>query len=77
MNALAGDNMVEADSLEVGAIQLLADGGDSDDVLIGGDSNDILLGGAGALEYRFCFGNKRHLSLNSQESRIPGMLIVF
>ncbi len=77
MNALAGDNMVEVGGLEVGAIQLLADGGDSDDVLIGGDSNDILLGGTGVLEYRFCFSNKRHLSLNSQERRIPGMLIVF
>ena len=39
--------MVEASGLAAGAIQLTADGGDGDDVLIGGDGNDVLLGGAG------------------------------
>ena len=39
--------MVEASGLAAGAIQLTADGGDGDDVLIGGDGNDMLLGGAG------------------------------
>jgi len=47
VNALAGDDVVEASSLDAGAIQLTADGGPGDDVLIGGDGNDVLLGGAG------------------------------
>ena len=47
INALAGDDVVEASGLAAGAIQLTADGGDGDDVLIGGDGNDSLLGGAG------------------------------
>jgi Ca2+-binding RTX toxin-like protein len=46
-NALAGDDVVEASGLAATGIQLTADGGDGDDVLIGGDGNDILLGGAG------------------------------
>ena len=47
VNALAGDDVVEASGLAAGAIQLTADGGDGNDVLIGGDGNDVLLGGAG------------------------------
>jgi Ca2+-binding RTX toxin-like protein len=47
INALAGDDVVEASSLAAGAIQLTEDGGDGDDVLIGSDGNDVLLGGAG------------------------------
>ena len=47
INALAGDDVVEASGLAAGAIQLTADGGDGNDVLIGGDGNDMLLGGAG------------------------------
>jgi hypothetical protein len=43
----AGDDVVEASSLAAGAIQLTADGGDGDDVLLGGDGDDTLLGGAG------------------------------
>ena len=39
--------MVEASGLQAGAIQLTADGGQGNDVLIGGDGNDVLLGGAG------------------------------
>ena len=39
--------MVEASGLAAGAIQLTADGGDGDDVLLGGAGNDVLLGGAG------------------------------
>ena len=30
-----------------GAIQLTANGGDGDDILVGGDGNDVLIGGAG------------------------------
>ena len=37
INALAGDDVVEASGLAAGAIQLTADGGDGDDVLVGGD----------------------------------------
>ena len=47
VNALGGDDVVEASGLQAGAIQLTADGGEGDDVLIGGDGNDVLLGGPG------------------------------
>jgi Ca2+-binding RTX toxin-like protein len=47
INALAGDDVVEASGLAASAIQLTADGGADDDVLIGGDGNDVLLGGDG------------------------------
>ena len=47
VNALAGDDVVDASGLAAGAIQLTADGGDGDDVLIGGDGNDVLFGGPG------------------------------
>jgi Ca2+-binding RTX toxin-like protein len=47
INALAGDDVVEASSLAASGIQLTADGGDNDDVLVGGDGNDTLLGGLG------------------------------
>ena len=47
VNALAGEDVVEASSLAAGAIQLTADGGDGNDVLIGSDGDDVLLGGAG------------------------------
>ena len=36
VNALGGDDVVDASGLSAGAIQLTADGGDGDDVLIGG-----------------------------------------
>ena len=47
VNALAGDDVVEASSLLAGAIQLTANGGDGSDVLVGGDAGDVLLGAAG------------------------------
>jgi Ca2+-binding RTX toxin-like protein len=47
VNALAGDDVVEASGLAAGAIGLTADGGDGNDVLIGGDGADVLSGGAG------------------------------
>ena len=47
VNALAGDDVVEASGLAAGAIQLTANGGDGNDVLVGGDGNDVLAGGAG------------------------------
>lgn len=45
VNALAGDDVIEASGLGTGAIQLTADGGDGDDVLLGGAGNDMLIGG--------------------------------
>ena len=47
VNALAGDDVVEASGLLVGAIQLVANGGDNNDILVGGDGNDVLSGGEG------------------------------
>ena len=47
INVLAGDDVVDATALAAAAIQLTADGGNDDDVLIGGDGNDVLLGGPG------------------------------
>ena len=47
VNALAGDDVVDASGLAADAIQLTANGGDGDDVLIGGAGNDTLTGGAG------------------------------
>jgi Ca2+-binding RTX toxin-like protein len=47
VKALAGDDVVEAVSLEASAIALTADGAEGDDVLIGGAGPDTLLGGDG------------------------------
>ena len=47
INVLAGDDVVDATALAAAAIQLTADGGNDDNVLIGGDGNDVLLGGPG------------------------------
>lgn len=47
VNALAGDDVVDASALAATGIKLTADGGDDDDVLIGGDGDDTLLGGLG------------------------------
>jgi Ca2+-binding RTX toxin-like protein len=47
INAVAGDDVVEASGLASGAIQLTASGGDGSDVLIGSDGNDVLNGDAG------------------------------
>jgi Ca2+-binding RTX toxin-like protein len=47
VQAMAGDDVVEASGLAADAIQLTADGGEGADVLIGGAGNDTLLGGTG------------------------------
>ena len=47
INELAGDDVIEASGLAAGAIQLTANGGNGDDILIGGDGNDTLNGEAG------------------------------
>lgn len=47
INALAGDDVVDASGLAAGVIGFTADGGDNNDVLIGSDGDDVLLGGLG------------------------------
>jgi Ca2+-binding RTX toxin-like protein len=47
VNLQAGDDVLDATGLDAGAIQLSADGGDGNDVLIGGEGNDVLSGGPG------------------------------
>jgi Ca2+-binding RTX toxin-like protein len=47
INGLAGDDVITASGLAAGAIQLTANGGDGDDILIGSPGNDTLAGGAG------------------------------
>jgi Ca2+-binding RTX toxin-like protein len=47
VQALAGDDVIEASGLQAGAIQLTEDGGEGNDVLIGSEGDDTLLGGAG------------------------------
>jgi Ca2+-binding RTX toxin-like protein len=47
INALDGDDVVEASGLAAGAITLVADGGPGNDVLIGSEGDDVLLGGEG------------------------------
>lgn len=47
VNALAGDDVVDASPLAANGILLTEDGGDGDDVLLGGSGNDTLLGGNG------------------------------
>jgi len=46
INALAGDDVVEASALAANAILLTGNGGDGDDILIGGNGPDTLNGGA-------------------------------
>jgi Ca2+-binding RTX toxin-like protein len=46
INGLAGNDVIEASGLGT-AMQLVANGGDGDDVLIGSAGNDVLNGGAG------------------------------
>ena len=45
INGLGGDDVIQASGLS--GIQLTADGGDGNDVLIGSPGNDTLIGGAG------------------------------
>ena len=47
VNALAGDDVVDATGLAANSALLTLDGGDGDDVLLGGGGDDTLLGGAG------------------------------
>jgi Ca2+-binding RTX toxin-like protein len=47
VNALAGNDVVDASGVAVGSLLLTLDGGEGDDILIGGDGDDVLLGGGG------------------------------
>ena len=47
INALAGDDVIEASGVAAGQMQLTVNAGDGDDVVIGGAGNDTLVGGAG------------------------------
>ena len=47
VNALAGDDVVDASGLAANSALLTVNGDDGDDVLIGGDGNDTLNGGEG------------------------------
>jgi Ca2+-binding RTX toxin-like protein len=47
VNALGGDDAVEASSLVAGTIKLTEDGGDGDDVLVGSPGDDVIHGGNG------------------------------
>ncbi|HEY2413146.1 MAG TPA: calcium-binding protein [Pirellulaceae bacterium] len=47
VNTLTGDDAVDASGLAAGAMQLTANGGDGDDVLVGSAGVDTLAGGAG------------------------------
>ena len=44
---LDGDDVVDGTALAAGAINLTADGGNGDDILLGGAGADVLAGGAG------------------------------
>ena len=47
INALAGDDVVEASRLGSTSVVLTLDGGAGDDVLLGSDGNDVLIGREG------------------------------
>jgi Ca2+-binding RTX toxin-like protein len=47
IDALDGDDVVEATALAANAIKFAAEGGNGDDILIGGAGDDVLAGGAG------------------------------
>lgn len=47
LNALGGDDVVDANSLEADGIQLAINGGLGNDVMIGGDGNEVYNGGDG------------------------------
>jgi len=48
INALGGDDMIDASEVQTGAIDLTLNGGAGNDLLVGGADNDLLIGGQGA-----------------------------
>jgi Ca2+-binding RTX toxin-like protein len=47
IDAVAGDDILDASLLPAGVIAFTADGGTNDDILIGSSGTDVLLGGDG------------------------------
>ena len=47
VNALAGDDTIDASGLQANAIALTLNGGDGNDILIGSPGNDLINGGRG------------------------------
>ena len=47
INALGGDDLVDASAVQAGAMNLTLNGGAGNDVLIGGQGDDLLIGGPG------------------------------
>ena len=47
INGQGGDDVIDASGLAADAIQLTANGGDGDDMLIGGEGADLLAGNDG------------------------------
>ena len=47
INALGGNDTIDASALAAGVIKLTIDGGDGNDTIIGSDGADTLIGGAG------------------------------
>jgi Ca2+-binding RTX toxin-like protein len=48
VNALGGNDRINASALQAGVIALTEDGGSGDDVLVGSQGNDLILGGQGS-----------------------------
>ena len=71
INGLAGDDVVEASGLAAGSIQLVANGGDGDDVLVGGDGADVLLGGDGDDVLIGGLGTRRSRRRHRRQRRHP------
>ena len=65
INALAGNDVVDAVLLAADAVVLTCDGGDGDDILLGGDGDDTLLGGDGD---DVLFGGPGHDSLDGGQA---------
>jgi Ca2+-binding RTX toxin-like protein len=47
LDGLAGNDTINAQSLEADSVNLTLDGGDGNDLLIGSDGNDLIIGGRG------------------------------
>src|SRR5262249_30441348 len=60
VNALNGDDTLDASALSAGVIGLTLNGGEGDDTLLGGDGNDTLIGGRG---HDAMFGGDAHDTL--------------
>ena len=63
INALGGNDMIDASALAAGVTRLTIDGGDGNDTIIGSGGADVLIGGA---------GNDAHHRRPRQRRRVPG-----